>query len=163
MRLIVADWVSGKNVEARRRYDHLAARSCHPAFAPAASQVPASSVGPGSPATSTVLGQRGLQVKRQLGAGVQTEDPFLAQSTTGSSLVVMYGRDEEDWDQLADAGLEFLVERARLAKLTSYTELNATHVRRTGFRASTSGAPTSGRRWVTCCTSSLSGIAQPPI
>ncbi len=75
----------------------------------------------------------------------------------------MYGRDEEDWDQLADAGLEFLVERARLAKLTSYTELNATHVRRTGFRASTSGAPTSGRRWVTCCTSSLSGIAQPPI
>ena len=44
----------------------------------------------------------------------------------------MYGRDEQDWEQLADAGLAFLVERARLGKLTSYTELNATLVRRTG-------------------------------
>jgi hypothetical protein len=45
----------------------------------------------------------------------------------------MYGRSEEDWDQLADAGLAFLAERARLAKLTSYTELNATLERRTGL------------------------------
>lgn len=45
----------------------------------------------------------------------------------------MYGRDEQDWEQLADAGLAFLVERARLGKLTSYTELNATLVRRTGL------------------------------
>jgi hypothetical protein len=45
----------------------------------------------------------------------------------------MYGRDEADWDQLADAGLSFLIERARLAKLTSYTELNATLERRTGL------------------------------
>jgi hypothetical protein len=37
----------------------------------------------------------------------------------------MYGRDDEDWDQLADAGLVFLIERARLEKLTSYTELKA--------------------------------------
>jgi hypothetical protein len=48
-----------------------------------------------------------------------------------SVLEMMYGRDEEDWDQLADTGLAFLVERARLAKLTSYTELNATLERRT--------------------------------
>jgi hypothetical protein len=47
--------------------------------------------------------------------------------------MVMYGRSEEDWDQLADAGLAFLAERARLAKLTSYTELNATLERRTGL------------------------------
>jgi hypothetical protein len=47
--------------------------------------------------------------------------------------MVMYGRGEEDWDQLADAELAFLVERARLAKLTSYTELNATLERRTGL------------------------------
>ena len=47
----------------------------------------------------------------------------------------MYGRDEEGWERLADAGLAFLVERARLAKLTSYTELNATLERRTGLPA----------------------------
>jgi hypothetical protein len=47
--------------------------------------------------------------------------------------VALYGRDDLDWDQLAQAGLEFLVERARLRKLTSYTELNATLVRRTGL------------------------------
>ena len=32
---------------------------------------------------------------------------------------MMCGRDEEEWDRLADAGLAFVVERARLAKLTS--------------------------------------------
>lgn len=47
--------------------------------------------------------------------------------------MVIYGRDEQDWEQLADAGLAFLVERARLGKLTSYTELDATLVRRTGL------------------------------
>ena len=46
--------------------------------------------------------------------------------------MVMYGRSDEEWDLLADAGLAFLGERARLAKLTSYTELNATLERRTG-------------------------------
>ena len=44
-----------------------------------------------------------------------------------------YGRDDENWDRLADAGLAFLVERARLETLTSYTELNATLERRTGL------------------------------
>jgi hypothetical protein len=47
--------------------------------------------------------------------------------------VALYGRDDLVWDELARAGLEFLVERARLGKLTSYTELNATLVRRTGL------------------------------
>jgi hypothetical protein len=48
--------------------------------------------------------------------------------------MVMYGRDDVEWDQLARAGLDFLIERARLRKLTSYSELNATLVRRTGLR-----------------------------
>jgi hypothetical protein len=47
--------------------------------------------------------------------------------------VTLYGRDDLVWDELARVGLEFLVERARLGKLTSYTELNATLVRRTGL------------------------------
>ena len=45
----------------------------------------------------------------------------------------MFGRDELSWDQLAESGEAFLIERARLARLTSYTELNATLVRRTGL------------------------------
>jgi hypothetical protein len=47
--------------------------------------------------------------------------------------VVMHGRDEEAWDRLTDAGLDLLVDRARLKRLTSYTELNATLERRTGL------------------------------
>lgn len=47
--------------------------------------------------------------------------------------MTLYGRDDLAWDQLAQAGLEFLIEWARLGKLTSYTELNATLVRRTGL------------------------------
>jgi hypothetical protein len=47
--------------------------------------------------------------------------------------VALYGRDDLAWDGLARAGLEFLLERARLEKLTSYTELNATLMRRTGL------------------------------
>ena len=45
----------------------------------------------------------------------------------------MYGRDEATWNQLTEAGLAFLVERARLKKTTSYTELNTTLERRTGL------------------------------
>ena len=45
--------------------------------------------------------------------------------------MALYGRDDLAWDELAQVGLEFLIERARLRKLTSYTELNATLVRRT--------------------------------
>ena len=46
---------------------------------------------------------------------------------------MIYGRGEDTWDTLADAGLAFLIERARLGKLTSYTELNAILQRRTGL------------------------------
>jgi hypothetical protein len=45
----------------------------------------------------------------------------------------LYGRDELVWDELAQAGLRFLIERAQLAKLTTYTELDATLMRRTGL------------------------------
>jgi hypothetical protein len=45
----------------------------------------------------------------------------------------LYGRDDLVWDELARVGLEFLVERARLEKLTSYTELDANLVQRTGL------------------------------
>jgi hypothetical protein len=50
----------------------------------------------------------------------------------GEVAVAFYGRDDLIWDELARVGLEFLVERARLGKLTSYTEFNATLVRRAG-------------------------------
>lgn len=45
----------------------------------------------------------------------------------------LFGRDELTWDEMAEAGEAFLVERARLGRLTSYTELNATLIRRTGL------------------------------
>src|SRR5215472_1539571 len=45
-----------------------------------------------------------------------------------------YGRDEDEWDALEDAGLQFLIERARLERVTSYTEMNTVLVERTGFR-----------------------------
>lgn len=43
-----------------------------------------------------------------------------------------YGRDDLEWDQLTEAGTKFLIERARLGKVTTYTELNVTLERRTG-------------------------------
>jgi hypothetical protein len=45
-----------------------------------------------------------------------------------------FGRDQADWDLLAEAGEVFLIERARLGRLTSYTELNAALERRAGLR-----------------------------
>src|SRR6266545_3723998 len=45
----------------------------------------------------------------------------------------MYGRDDDTWDRLAEAGLDFLIDRARRKRTTSYTELNAVLVRRTGI------------------------------
>ena len=45
-----------------------------------------------------------------------------------------YGRDENEWDQLTESGRKFLVERARLRKVTTYTELNSILARRTGHR-----------------------------
>lgn len=47
----------------------------------------------------------------------------------------MYGRDDEVWDRFTEVSLGFLIERARLGKVTSYTELNTTLGRRTGVVA----------------------------
>src|SRR5271155_1987390 len=44
-----------------------------------------------------------------------------------------YGRDEVEWDELADAGLAFLMDRARFDRVTSYTEMNIVISQRTGF------------------------------
>jgi len=46
----------------------------------------------------------------------------------------MYGRDDSEWDELLRTGTAFLVERARLRRTTTYTELDAALVRRTGLR-----------------------------
>lgn len=46
----------------------------------------------------------------------------------------MYGRSDEEWDQLVRAGHVFLLERAKLDRPTTYTELNAVLRRRTGLR-----------------------------
>jgi hypothetical protein len=53
----------------------------------------------------------------------------------GASIgAMMFGCDETEWDVLAAVGEEFLIERARLGRCTSYTELNAALERRTGLR-----------------------------
>jgi hypothetical protein len=44
--------------------------------------------------------------------------------------MLMYGRDDEVWGRLVEVGLSFLIERGRLGKATSYTELNAVLIRR---------------------------------
>ncbi|MEV7712241.1 hypothetical protein [Streptomyces sp. NPDC088270] len=46
-----------------------------------------------------------------------------------------YGRADSEWDVLVEAGRGFLVERAKLGRLTSYTELSVTLARRTGCSA----------------------------
>jgi hypothetical protein len=45
-----------------------------------------------------------------------------------------YGRSSNEWARLAESATAFLIERAKLRKVTSYTELNATLVRRTELR-----------------------------
>ena len=50
------------------------------------------------------------------------------------SRAMAFGRSQAEWDHLAAAGEAFLIERARLSRLTSYTELNAVLERRTGLR-----------------------------
>jgi hypothetical protein len=45
-----------------------------------------------------------------------------------------FGRQNQEWDKLTEATLKFLIERARLGRPTTYTELNATLVHRTGLR-----------------------------
>lgn len=44
-----------------------------------------------------------------------------------------YGRPDETWDALVEAGTEFLRERAALGQDTSYTEMSVTLARRTAL------------------------------
>lgn len=44
---------------------------------------------------------------------------------------MQYGRSEEQWARLANAGKKFLIERATMQRTTSYTELNAALINRT--------------------------------
>lgn len=46
-----------------------------------------------------------------------------------------FGREDDEWDKLIDAGHAFLIERARLKEFTHYTELNTVLATRTGVRA----------------------------
>lgn len=48
--------------------------------------------------------------------------------------MVAYGRDDVEWDELATAGREFLIEQARARRSTNYADLNAELVARTGRR-----------------------------
>jgi hypothetical protein len=43
-----------------------------------------------------------------------------------------FGRDNAEWSRLVQAAEVFLIEQARLGKVTSYTELNTVLARRTG-------------------------------
>ena len=72
-----------------------------------------------------------------------------------------YGRNEDEWDELVEAGLEFLVERAGNGQLTSYTELNDALADRTGWLASTSHVPMNEPRWVISWASSWSETIPP--
>src|SRR5215831_17706724 len=53
---------------------------------------------------------------------------------SGTPFTSRYGRDEGEWDELEDVGLGFLIERAKLERVTSYTELNTVLTQRTGLR-----------------------------
>lgn len=45
-----------------------------------------------------------------------------------------FGRSDDEWDELATAGLGYLIEHARQRVFTTYTELNHELVRRTGLK-----------------------------
>jgi hypothetical protein len=45
----------------------------------------------------------------------------------------VYGRSDDEWDELVRSTTTFLIERAQLRQMTSYTELNTVLVRRTGL------------------------------
>jgi hypothetical protein len=42
----------------------------------------------------------------------------------------MFGRSDDEWDQLVDGAAEFLQDQARLRRVTSYSELNSALARR---------------------------------
>ena len=45
-----------------------------------------------------------------------------------------YGRTHKEWRELIDAGRQFVVEQARLGRMTTYTELNTVLRQRTSVR-----------------------------
>ena len=45
-----------------------------------------------------------------------------------------FGRSEDEWRRLTEAGHAFLIDRARLGRPTSYTEFNTVLAQRTGSR-----------------------------
>ncbi|WP_328333933.1 hypothetical protein OHA70_17855 [Kribbella sp. NBC_00382] len=47
---------------------------------------------------------------------------------------MIWGRDELEWSELIDATGDFLAERGRIRRTTSYSELNSVLHRRTGAR-----------------------------
>lgn len=47
---------------------------------------------------------------------------------------MIWGRDELEWTELLDATSDFLAERGRIGRTTSYTELNSVLHRRIGAR-----------------------------
>ncbi|HET6296200.1 MAG TPA: hypothetical protein VFG33_22645 [Kribbella sp.] len=48
---------------------------------------------------------------------------------------MIWGRDELEWSGLVDGTSDFLAERGRIRRTTSYTELNSVLHRRTGARS----------------------------
>jgi hypothetical protein len=44
----------------------------------------------------------------------------------------LYNRSDDAWDELTRVGKDFLIERARLRRVTTYTELNTVLAQRTG-------------------------------
>ncbi|KAA0098929.1 hypothetical protein CIW49_13715 [Mycolicibacterium sp. P1-18] len=44
-----------------------------------------------------------------------------------------YGRDDDEWDELLDAAIEYLVEIARDRAITNYTDLSSALARLTGY------------------------------
>lgn len=47
----------------------------------------------------------------------------------------MYGRTEDEWERLVEAGLEFLIARARQGRVTWYTQLSTALAQGTGLAA----------------------------
>jgi hypothetical protein len=68
-----------------------------------------------------------------------------------------YGRDEAEWDELEDAGLAFLIERARLDRVTSYTEMNTVFPSGRVSACSTSARTANARRRENCPAGSRTG------
>jgi hypothetical protein len=55
-------------------------------------------------------------------------------SAADKKVVLLYGRDDDEWSTLIEAGIEFLRERGEMERTTSYTEFNVALARRTGKR-----------------------------